>query len=373
VRHHHDWTSARSFEPTRLPCPTRKPAPFRPQPFSHPDLASRFRIYESVPGYSPIGAVIAGVLMIIGAIALGAVFGWVMESLINLIIVMPALMAGGLAGVAMAAARLGKLRHIGIGAAIGVVAGIIMFVASMQVRASVAVGDDGLAELRQAVADAPEELSAEDLMPLLFHVDQMNQEEEAQMLAVIRFLRNPGMFSYMSMEASFGLTITSSRSSSDSGGLNLGSAGQWIYWILELIVFLAAGGVGTAAVTNTPFCTLKDGWKSRQKLPRCVVNPPRFAEALETGNLPALADSIVGPAPPKGSWPTAGKMVVDVNVYLGGDESHRETGEGESEIEVKTVSPGKKKNEESTSALVMVTVPNSAVPAVMAVLEGRGR
>jgi hypothetical protein len=91
-------------------------------------------------------------------------------------------------------------------------------------------------------------------------------------------------FSFMDHQATRGVTI-----GKRGGGWNLGYAGTWIYWGLELVVVAVLATLGLISGASAPFCSACDTWKEDRRLGMLTGNCDEAIGLLKEGKVGDLA------------------------------------------------------------------------------------
>jgi hypothetical protein len=106
--------------------------------------------------------------------------------------------------------------------------------------------------------------------------------------------------SHVNLRARAGVTISSTRSSGTKDkGMNLGYAGSYIYWLIELGLMAGFAAAIPAVRAGTPFCERCDSWKTQHKLGVLFLGRDAARDHFQSGELWRLAD----PSEPPGEGP----------------------------------------------------------------------
>ncbi len=101
---------------------------------------------------------------------------------------------------------------------------------------------------------------------------------------VARLKDHPGLSDYLDALASQGLTI----SGRDSGGLNLGYFGTYLYWTIEGLIVAAIAAFGGSTGARDPFCSSCRHWKEDRFLGTLADGGPEQQKQLQRGDLGAM-------------------------------------------------------------------------------------
>ena len=101
----------------------------------------------------------------------------------------------------------------------------------------------------------------------------------------------------MNLQAEQGVQIGRARAGNRDNGINLGYAGSFIYWMIE--IFIVAGIVYAMAhnTAGEPFCVQCNNWKATRTLGSLGIGNPEVAQALADGNLTPLHEKLQTPDP----------------------------------------------------------------------------
>lgn len=120
-----------------------------------------------------------------------------------------------------------------------------------------------------------------------YHLTMRLLESEPSRLPaemVTRLRASSGFLDYLDATAGQGLTI----SGSDTGGLNLGRAGTYLYWLGEFVLVILVAAVGGASAARDPFCSSCRAWKEERFLGTAGDGGETLMRDLKRGNLSAF-------------------------------------------------------------------------------------
>lgn len=95
---------------------------------------------------------------------------------------------------------------------------------------------------------------------------------------------------FVDFQARQGVTLT--KAGRGGKGVNLGYVGSYIYWGVELLLIAGVAFVVMRGAANEPFCSQCENWKTSELLGSCGGSTVKLQEALESGDLPALANDM---------------------------------------------------------------------------------
>ncbi len=139
------------------------------------------------------------------------------------------------------------------------------------------------------------------------HALRLVETDEARMSPdlVYRLRVTPEFGEYLDAVATEGLTIAGR----EGGGLNLGRAGTYLNWGLELLLVAVVATIGGAIGARDPFCTACNRWKEERFLGTLADGGPEQRRQLRQGRLAEMS-----------CWKpstTAGDLVLTVSVCPG--------------------------------------------------------
>lgn len=232
--------------------------------------------YAAEGGFRPGGLL----LMLLALAGAGAALGLAahfLGKLIYLILIYPLLIGVLLGAVGRRTARSGHVRSPLLGGLAGFLGGVFAM-AVMHYAAYV--------ELQRALqAEMPAEvqtLTDEQLEAIVATAG--DPEQARQDLAVLRASRSFRQF--MDFSAQQGVSIGSRR----SRGINLGYAGTYIYWGIEVLIVGLMALYMMREATSAPYCAVCEAWKESRVL-ALVERSDAARRGVEGGDLALLAES----------------------------------------------------------------------------------
>jgi hypothetical protein len=235
----------------------------------------------TVTPYKPDGGTTTpGLMMLVGAIVVtGAILGFVAHFVAQafyLILVFPVLIGLGLGAVGIRMVKAGRVRNPIIGGVAGFLGGTLaMFMMhyfdQQKFRDEAMEAEPGFATVV--------EMSPQQRQQFLADVDPTDRED------VSRGLRAAdSVFGYLDLQAHYGVTIGKPGRSGESG-LNLGYAGSYVYWLVELLVVAGITYAMVRGATQEPFCNDCEQWKSPKVLGFFGAEPALATAAVQSGDL----------------------------------------------------------------------------------------
>lgn len=283
----------------------------------------------------------------LAGLAMGCVAGFISQ-FFYLVLLFPIVMGGAIGALGTYAIKQGKVRSPWLALVAALVGGscAVWGMHYMDYRAF------RTAQLKDTT---PEELAQIQQVARQFDTLKQNPPDDEDLRDFLDFLaKHPEVvqalkvetFSdYVDFSATQGVTITSSRGGGGKG-MNLGYAGSYIYWAVELAIIAGLAVVIMRGAATEPFCLGCHEWKTWRML-GAVDMHTQAREALETGNLNHLL--ALNPVP------YVGRYVISAGVCA--------TCGIDSPLEVKldelTVNEN---NQTTTTRLTMVTLPGDALP-----------
>jgi len=197
--------------------------------------------YEADGGISLTGLPVLVLALGCGAVALGWLASFIGQWF-YLVFFFPLGLGFGLVFIGVAVSGVAKMRNLGVGALLGLLAGVLTMV-SMHYF-------DYLRSL-QGVPGGGDSLS---------------------------FLQ------YLDQQATQGVVL-----GQRGGGFNLGYTGSWIYWVVEMLIVAGISLLGMVGSAMTPFCVKCDRWKEEKKLGTLDHDNPDLIKGFFTeGDLESL-------------------------------------------------------------------------------------
>jgi hypothetical protein len=181
-----------------------------------------------------------------------------------------------------------------------------------------------------------------DYQGFLQELKNLPLEERAQLPP----LQNVGFWDYMDLMAQEGVTITSTHNVNGQGGINLGYAGSYLYWLAEVGIAAGTAFIVMRRKAAQPYCTLCNTWKQTRYLGKPIVPRVTLLQAIKSGN--------VGPLAVQEPSPTAGMLKVHLSTC-------KQCGT-DAPVEVKVEEIGKSFNgQESVQEVAHVSYPGEAL------------
>ena len=258
----------------------------------------------SVRPYTPDGGFhTSGLGMLFPAlIVAGGILGYIAHLIsfhleFYLIVMFPLGIGFGVGFVGQLMVKKGRIRNPYLGGAAGFLAGVLaMFMmhyfdysAAKQLFADDIKNSD--ADTKAFLAMSPAQQERE-----LASIPNSKDREAAALF--LKAARMDSFFDYLDVMATEGVTITKATSRNQDRGLNLGYAGSFVYWLVEILIVAGVTFAMVKTATAAPYCVSCECWKTPKQI-GTVLDEVGAAAAVSSGDLTLL--SATGPAPSGGS------------------------------------------------------------------------
>lgn len=246
--------------------------------------------YRPDGGFDASGVgVLMGVLMAT-AMLLGVICHFVGQ-FFWLVLFFPLLVGFFLGAVGTRAVRFARLRNPVLGGVAGLLGGIVAMMvmhygAYWQFRS----------DIDSKLAKAGPEFNSLIAMPedrLLEAIRDESSDRKQRILGFWQDVHLDSFSAFMQARAEEGVTI-----SHGSSGMNLGYAGSWFYWVVEVLVVGAVTFVMVKAAASEPYCARCGQWKSKRPIGSFTGAATTAKAALKSGAMAELSRQSPSPMVP---------------------------------------------------------------------------
>jgi hypothetical protein len=304
----------------------------------------------SVRPYAPDGGTtMPGIMMLVGALVVtGAVLGFIAHFIAQafyLILVFPVLIGLGIGAVGVRMVKAGRVRNPWIGGIAGFLGGALaMFMMhyfdQQKFRDEAIETQPGFAQVLEMSQEERQEFFGE-LEP---------HERDGAMRAIRAAESVPG---FLELQAHYGVTIGKPGRSGESG-INLGYAGSYIYWLIELLVVAGITYAMVRSATREPFCADCEQWKSPKVLGFFGAEPALATAAVQSGDLAKIGRSS----------PT--QEITNVRLTAHACDGCVDKGEADLKLELLTTD---KEGKLQSKMLAHMTYPAKALPDLVTIFQ----
>ena len=270
--------------------------------------------------YSPDGGYeVRGVVMLVSSLVVtGGALGYLahlVSQWFYLILLFPLAIGFALGAVGAWMARSGRVRNPLIGGLAGFLGGIFAMAmmhyfdyrAFQTQQASIAADDPEFVEYVRRTPGPIERLADDEddesdastgtlPRPFVSPIEEAKKDRQFQLF--IEAVRVRSFLDYMNFAAHQGVELKSTHGSSKEAPFNLGFAGSWIYWAVEVLIVAGVTFAVVRSQTNEPYCRACDAWRVRRPVGFFTGDLDRAAAGVRDGDVAALAAA--GPDPQGG-------------------------------------------------------------------------
>ncbi|MEX2138323.1 MAG: hypothetical protein WD894_03630 [Pirellulales bacterium] len=251
----------------------------------------RAKPYENDGGFSVQGLALTTGVGVLVAVVMGVVAA-IVGQFFYAVFIFPLFI-----GAAVGAGQTWAIRHTKIrtplacGAA-GLVAGVVAvttmhYVDYVNFRQGMNEANFEEQSLREAIADTTDPKERQYLHEVLAEF-----ESDPEVVAAMQV---NSFTSYLDWSARQGVEISSAYG--NSGGLNLGHTGTFIYWGVEALIVALISAAMARRRAGAPFCVACDAWKTERELGWLLAPAKAVGEVVQSGRLaelPAMAGTSDG-------------------------------------------------------------------------------
>lgn len=256
-----------------------------------PSIKLPLRPYRADGGYEITGLTIS----LVGGMVAAAVAGFLAHLIsqwVYLILIFPVAIGFGVGFVGARAAKWFRVRSPWAAGLAGLLAGVSAMLCMHYF--------DYQASRSQVAELSPEVQALYQLPPDQFKEfvnNNVEAKEQESANAEYALYHAESLSAYMDAQARQGVELKR-VGGSDSGGMNLGYVGSFIYWIVEvLMVALVSAGVMKVQAAE-PYCRRCGAWKRQQKLGTMGTDPAAALAAVNSGDTALIrACARSGPGP----------------------------------------------------------------------------